>query len=465
MPTAMTHVPTQLNRNNSYWIDVDQRYALQTWPKYQVALERGEGCWLWDVEGKRYLDMMAGQLCVAVGHSHPDLVKAVQTQAQRLMQTGSPFVTPEEAGLSRKLAELATGNLSKSFFGCTGSDSNETAIRMARFCTGRSEMVGMVGGYHGSTYGAWSVTSRGYRRNRPQYGVGLPGVSFIPLPEHYHCPFCIERETCLDCLLYGLRIIDETTSGRPSAVFVEPVVGGTVTVLSEPYMRELRRYCDERGALLIVDEAVTGIGRTGKWFALDHWGVEPDMITLSKGLGGAVPLSAVVVSDKIAEKLESEGYMNTTSHRGDPFLCGAALANIDIIEREGLLKNAETMGEYLRAGLEGLKARHEVIGDVRGLGLFLGMEFVKDRASKEPALEIMSKVENYCLENGLILFTTPGVAVMRFAPPLTINKAEVDYAISILDAGIRSAFALTGTKKSKAGRSLQQRRESQHEKV
>lgn len=425
--------------DNSYWVDVDQAHTLQTWPKYPVALERGEGCWLWDVEGKRYLDMMAGQLCVAVGHAHPDLVKAMHEQIRRLMQTGSPFVTPEEASLSRKLAELCPGDVGKSFYGCTGSDANETAIRMARFCTGRSEMVAMVGGYHGSTYGAWSVTSRGYRRNRPQYGVGLPGVSFIPLPEHYHCPFCQGKKECLECLRYGLRMVDETTSGRPSAVFVEPVVGGTVTVLTEPYMRELRRFCDERDALLIVDEAVTGIGRTGKWFALDHWGVVPDIITLSKGLGGAVPLSAVVVNKKVADNLETNGYMNTTSHRGDPLLCGAALANIDIIEREGLLEHAEEMGQYLRAGLSSLKSDHEVIGDVRGLGLFLGMEFVKDRGSKEPALDIMTKVEQHCLENGLILFTTPGVAVMRFAPPLTITKAQIDFAVSVIDAGIKSA--------------------------
>jgi 2,2-dialkylglycine decarboxylase (pyruvate) len=429
--------------SNQYWLDLDKKYTLQTWPKYPIALDRGEGCWLWDVEGRRYLDLMAGQLCVAVGHSHPVLVKSVENQAKRLMQSGSPFVTPEEAGLSEKLAQLTPGDLTKSFFGCTGSDSNDTAIRMARFCTNRDEMIGLVGGYHGSTYGAWSVTSRGYRRNRPQYGVGLPGVTFLPLPEPYRCRFCHTEGRCdLTCLELGKEIVDETTSGRPKAVFVELILGGTVSVLTKEYLQAVRRFCDERNAILIVDEAVTGIGRTGKWFACEHFDVVPDIITLSKGLGGAVPLSAVTVREHLADQLESGGYLNTTSHRGDPFLCGVALANIQIIESEDLVGNTVRMGAYFRGELERLQATYEVVGDVRGMGLFLGVEIVIDKQSRRPALDVMLKIESLCLENGLIIFTTPGVPVLRFAPPLIIKKAEIDFAVSVLEEAIRSASGM-----------------------
>jgi 2,2-dialkylglycine decarboxylase (pyruvate) len=426
--------------SNQYWLDLDQKYTLQTWPKYPIALDRGEGCWLWDVEGKRYLDLMAGQLCVAVGHAHPTLVEAIHLQIKRLMQTGSPFVTPQEAQLSEKLSELTGGGLSKSFFGCTGSDSNDTAMRIARFCTNRDEMVGLVGGYHGSTYGAWSVTSRGYRRNRPQYGVGLPGVTFFPLPEPYRCRFCQPKGRCdLTCFDAGKELLDETTSGRPKAIFVEPILGGTVSVLTKEYFQALRQLCDERGALLIVDEAVTGIGRTGKWFACEHFGVVPDIITLSKGLGGAVPLSAVVVRKQFADFLEEGGYLNTTSHRGDPFLCGVGLANIQIIEQEDLLGNTERIGEYFRHGLEALKSTYDVVGDVRGMGLFLGIEIVTNQETRQPALDLMLKIESHCLKQGLIIFTTPGVPVIRFSPPLVIGKAEIDFALSVLDEAIRFA--------------------------
>ena len=424
---------------NEEWLAFDSKYALQSWPKCGVVLERGKGCWLWDVEGKKYLDFMSGQLCVSVGHSNDELLEAIRIQAARLMQTGSSFATKEEATLAKVLSDISPGGPKKSFFGCTGSDSNDTALRMAKFYDSREELVGLVGGYHGLSYGSWSITSRGFRQARPQYGVGLPGVTFIPLPEEYRCHFCQEQGKCnMRCFDYSVSFLDETTSGYPAAVFVEPIVGGTVTVPRTDYLKRLREFCTERGALLIVDEAVTGIGRTGKWFGFEHFDIVPDIITLSKALGGSVPLSAVVINEEVAEKLERNGYISTASHRGDPFLCAVALENIRIIREHDLIGNAGRVGAHMMERLKELKDRYEIVGDVRGIGLFLGIEIVRDKTSREPAVDLTDKITSRCLDLGLIVFTTPGIPVIRLTPPLMIGEAEADEGLSILERAIRT---------------------------
>lgn len=435
----------KLSGNNKDWSDQFQEYRIQTWSKNTIVLERGEGCRLWDVEGKEYIDLMSGQLCVSVGHSHPELLDAIQVQAGQLMQTGSPFTTPQEISLAKRLAEITPGDLYKSFFGCGGSESNETALRMAKFCTGRQEVIALTGSYHGLSHGSWSVTGRGYRLGHPEYGLGMPGVTFLPAPNPYRCFFCRQKMYCdLTCLEYSEDLLDKTTSGQPAAIIVEPIMGGSIIVPSREYMQELRRICTERDTMMIIDEALTGIGRTGKWFASEHFDVVPDIMTLSKSLGGAVPLSAVMVGKPVAEALESGGYIQTTSHTGDPFLCGVGMANIDIIQRYELVGNSERMGAYFKMGLEELKSRYEMVGDVRGLGLLLGLEIVTDKDSREPAPDLLDRIEHYCLEHGLILFTSKEmsskeVSVIRIAPPLVITKGEIDLALSILEEAIRSA--------------------------
>ena len=422
---------------NSQWIEAGQRWSLNAWQKFPIVPERGLGCTLWDVEGNEYLDMMSGQLCVSVGHSHPRLLDAVSRQAALLMQTGSSFTTPQEVALSKRLTELTPGDLQKPFYGCTGSDSVETAIRIARFATGRQEMVALSESYHGLSLAAWSVTGRGYRRGHPEYGPGLPGVTFLPTPNPYRCRFCSSRDGCsLACFGYSVEMLDLNTTGEPAAVIIEPVLGGPIVVPPPEYVRALRRFCTERGVLLIMDEALTGLGRTGKWFAAEHHDVVPDVVTLSKSLGGAVPLSATLVSESVAHRLEEGGYAQSTSHSGDPFLCGVGLANLDIIESEGLVEKAEIMGAYFRAGLESLRDQYEIVGDVRGLGLLLGLEIVTDKASANPAPDLMTQITSYCLRKGLILFTTPGTPIIRLAPPLVIGRPEIDRALTIMDEAI-----------------------------
>ena len=355
------------------------------------------------------------------------------------MQTGSSFTTPQEVELSRRLTELTPGDLQKPFYGCTGSDSVETAIRIARFATGRHEMVALSESYHGLSLGSWSVTGRGYRRGHPEYGPATPGVTFIPTPNPYRCRICSD-EGCasLACFEYSVEMIDLNTTGEPAAVIIEPVLGGPIVVPPAEYIQALRHFCTERGALLIMDEALTGLGRTGKWFAAEHHNVVPDIMTLSKSLGGAVPLSATLASESVTQRLEEGGYSQSTSHSGDPFLCGVGLANLDIIENEGLVERAEVMGEYFKSGLENLKDQYEIVGDVRGVGLLLGMEIVTDKASAAPAPDLMTQITGYCLDKGLILFTTPGTPIIRIAPPLVIGESEIDRALTVIENAIRA---------------------------
>ena len=431
---------------NEQWIEAGERWTLNTWQKFPIVPARGLGCSLWDVEGKEYLDMMSGQLCVSVGHSHPRLLDAVTRQSALLMQTGSSFTTPQEVALSKRLSELTPGDLQKPFYGCTGSDSVETAIRIARFATGRQELISLSESYHGLSLAAWSVTGRGYRRGHPEYGPGLPGVTFLPTPNSYRCRFCSRQDGCsLACFDYSVEMIDLNTAGEPAAVIIEPVLGGPIVVPPPGYMQALRRFCTERGALLIMDEALTGLGRTGKWFAAEHHNVVPDVMTLSKSLGGAVPLSATLVSESVARKLEEGGYAQSTSHSGDPFLCGVGLANLDIIESEGLVERAEVMGDYFRTGLETLRDQYEIVGDVRGVGLLLGLEIVTDKASAHPAPDLMDQITSYCLQKGLILFTTHGTPVIRLAPPLVIGEPEIDQALAIMEEAIRAVSEGVGS--------------------
>ena len=429
-------------RTNQEWLDEDGEYRLQTRQVFEPVLERGEGCLVWDVEGKEYLDLMSGQVCVSIGHSHPELLEAIAKQSARLMQTGLTFGTPQEIVLAKKLAELTPGDLHKSFFATSGSESNEAALRMAKFHTGRNEVASLVGSYHGATYGSWSVSGHSSAA-RKGYGTGMPDITFLPAPNPYRCHFCREKGACdLTCLEYSEDLLDKTTSGQPAAIILEPIMSaGGLIVPSKEYMHGIRRICTERGALMIVDEAQTGLGRTGRWFACEHFDVVPDILTVSKSLGGSVPLSATVVRKPIAEEIEAEGYAQVSSHLGDPFLCGVGMANIEIIERHDMVANAERMGAYFKSRLEELRDRYEVVGEVRGLGLLLGIEFVRSKDSREPAPELLHRVSSHCLERGVILFGGTIRHITRVAPPLVIDQGLIDHAVDILDEAIAGAVA------------------------
>ena len=449
----MTLLPT----TNKGWLELGQDYLLRH-PKRTATIvpERGEGIYIWDVEGNRYIDFQSGQLCVTLGHTHPKYLKALCEQAGKIIQTGTTFVAPSEVLLAKKIAEIAPNPLSKSFFACTGSESNEMALRLVRKVTDRFEVIGVQRGYHGQTYGSASITGRGGQL-REGYGPMVPGASFIPTPYTFRCPYCRQEECCnLGCAESAELVIDSTTTGKPAALFLEPMMSAAGQIVpSTEWMQRIGQICQERDILLVADEALICFGRTGKWFAFEHFGVVPDVVTCSKGLGGAVPICAVVTNEEIAERAISKGFMTFSSHQGDPLLCATALANLEIIDEENLVENARTVGAYFMEKLQDLVQRYEVVGEARGLGLCLGIEMITDGKSREPNFEGAQLVSDYCQQHGLLLqsllgevddnrlnrrqMEISGVHVLRFMPPITVTREQIDEAMEIVEGGLGMA--------------------------
>ncbi|RMF90273.1 MAG: aspartate aminotransferase family protein [Nitrospinota bacterium] len=439
------------------WLDLDERYRIQSTARLPLIPCRGEGAYFWDSEGKRYLDFESGQVCVSTGHCHPQMVEAITRQAHLLMQTGSGFTTLPQILLAKRLAELSSPPLQKSYFACTGSESNEAALRLAKVYTGRFEVVALLRSYHGRTFASWSLTGMGGSA-RAGYGPPMPGVTFIPAPYEYRCGYCQSTGTCnLSCFDAARDLIDRSTSGKPAAVFFEFVLSaGGMIVVPRNWVMALQEFCRERDTLLVADEAQTGIGRAGNWFCYQEYGIVPDIVTLSKSLGGGVPLSAVITSAAVADDAVAKGYMQSSSHTGDPLLCAAGLANIDIIEKEQILANVKEVGAYLKAGLQQIQHRYEIIGDVRGIGLLLGVEFVEDRERKTPSSRLATAVWRHCQERGLHLSYRPpahghaGVLadnVIRFLPPLILTRSQAAEALQIFEEGVKAAARGQGSQK------------------
>jgi len=429
------------------WIDRDRAVRIQSRFTFPEVLARGAGTCVYDTDGREYLDFLAGQVCAVTGHCHPRYADAIAKQAKVLIQRGSAFTDTCQIELAERVARLCPGDLNKSYFACTGSESNEAALRMVKLLTGRHEVVAVVRGYHGLTAGSFGITGLG-GVFREGYGPMQAGTAFLPAPYVYRCPFkgCDpDGSTCaMTCLDHGLDTLRRTTSGRPAAVFVEVVQSaGGVVVMPEEWLREIRRLCDEWGALLVIDEAQTGFGRTGRMFAFEHYGVQPDVLTLSKSLGGGLPVSAVVVRDGIAGRLEDLGYYQSSSHTGDPILSAAALANLTIIEEEGLVENAEKMGQLLKEGLSEIARAHPgIVGDVRGIGLFLGMEIIEDRSTRRPSSDLAVLISRSCQEHGLLVGHVPGAVsenIIRLLPPLTVTSSEVARALDVLSDAVERA--------------------------
>lgn len=442
----MTQQTQESQQIQASWIARDQAVRIQSRFTFPQVLASGRGTYVYDTDGTEYLDFLAGQVCAVTGHCHPRYVEAIEKQARTLIQRGSAFTDVAQIELAERVAQMCPGDLDKSYFACTGSESNEAALRMVKLLTGRHEVAAVVRGYHGLTAGSFGITGLG-GVFREGYGPMQPGAAFVPAPYVYRCPFkgCDQDggECALTCLEHGVDTLMRTTSGRPAAVFVEIVQSaGGVIVMPEEWLREIRRLCDEWGALLVVDEAQTGFGRTGKMFAFEHYDVLPDILTLSKSLGGGLPASAVVVRQQVAEELERRGYYQSSSHTGDPLLSAAALANLEIIEEEGLVENAEKVGKLLKDGLTEIASRHEIVGDVRGLGLFLGAEIVEDKESRRAASDLAVEVSSHCQANGLLVGHVPGAVsenIIRLLPPLTVSSSEAERALEILGGAVDQA--------------------------
>lgn len=408
---------------------------------YPEIVDKAEGCYVWDAAGRKILDFTSGQMCATVGHNHPNIVAAIRKSCDSALHLFSGMIPRSVVQLAAALAKIVPRPLRKSMFVNTGSESNDAALKMARLYTGGFEVVGLGGSWHGVTGNAGSVS---FASDRKGYGPGMPGSFVLPEPNAYRCPVRHCRDKCdRTCMQVGFEMYDMQSAGAPAAVIAEPVISaGGVIVPPEGYFAALQAEARKRGMLLIFDEAQTAFGRLGHWFAATYLAVTPDIMTVSKTLGGGVPLAGVITSDEIEEACHRRGFAFYTSHVSDPLPASVGVAVLETIEQEKLLARSREMGDYLAAGLLELQRRHEEIGDVRGMGLLRGIELVRDRETRAPFHELGALTTQRCLELGLsmnIRRRPERGSVWRIAPPLTVAPADIDLAMTIFDQALRES--------------------------
>jgi 2,2-dialkylglycine decarboxylase (pyruvate) len=417
------------------------RYGGDVFPK---LFRSAKGTAVKDSDGREYLDFTSGQMCATIGHNHPAIVEAVHRAGEKAFHFFSGMIPEVVAELAQTLAQdWLPGDLKKTIFINTGSEATEVALRMAKMYTDGYEVLALGGSWHGITGGASTVSMASDRRG---YGVPAPGVFVIPEPNAYRPYIQAETEeaSALANLELALKMFDMQSAGRGAAIMIEPIISaGGVLVPPRAFMQALRKAADERGMLLIFDEAQTAFGRIGTRTGAEYFGVVPDIMTMSKTLGGGLPLAAVATTAKIEEVLHERHFTFYTSHVSDPLTAEVGLAVLAVIEGEGLVARANEMGAYLRNRLQDLQQRYEVIGDVRGLGLLLGVELVQDRVSKAPAHQLGALTTQKCFEKGLsmnIRRRPERGSVWRIAPPLTVSHDEIDRAAAILGEALQESL-------------------------
>ncbi len=417
------------------------RYGGDTFPN---LFRSAKGCIVVDDTGREILDFTSGQMCATIGHNHPAIVQAVQEAGEKAYHMFSGMIPEVVAQLAETMAkDWMPKGLSKSIFINTGSESNEVALRMAKMHKEGFEVLAVGGSWHGVT-GAASAAS--FASDRKGYGVHVPGVFVMPEPNVYR-PYIAGMDgeaSALACLEMGLKMYDMASTGRKAAIIIEPIISaGGVLVPPQSYMKRLREAATERGMLLIFDEAQTAFGRIGHRHAADYFGVTPDIISVSKTMGGGLPLAAVATTPEIEEDIHRKGFTFYTSHVSDPLPATVGLAVLRTIQQENLIEKARTTGAYLRQRLQELQSRYEAIGDVRGEGMLLGVELVKDRGTREPYHALGALTTQRCYELGLsmnIRRRPERGSVWRIAPPLTATQAEIDRGVDILDAALKASL-------------------------
>ncbi len=421
-------------------VDLNKRYTFFSWSVQNqvnpIPVVRAEGVYFWDADGKRYLDFASQLVNSNIGHQNPKVVKAIQEQAAKLTFVAPGLASEPRGQLGRKLAEIAPGDLCKTFFTLGGAEANENAIKIARFYTGRHKILARYRSYHGATYGALAATGD-YRR--PPAEPAMPGAVHFLDPYCYRCPFGWTRETChRECISHVEEIIQYEGPEQIAAIILEGVTGTNGLIIPpDDYWPRSREICDKYGILLISDEVMSGWGRTGRWFAIDNWGVVPDIITTAKGItSGYVPLGAVIVREKIAKYFDDKYLYAGLTYNGHALACAAALATIEAYEEEAVFENVSRVGKYLGQRLEDLKARHRSIGDARYIGLFSALELVKDRRTKEPM--DLGALKAMLLSKGVYVFNFKNILFL--VPPLIIRETELEEGLSAIDEGL-TAFA------------------------
>jgi len=394
---------------------------------------RAEGATVTDVDGNTFIDFSSGVLVMNVGHCHPQHVADIREQAG-LVLNAYDFVTPPRVELAKKLVELTPPNLDKALILTTGTETIEAAVKMARRFTGKQEILSFYGGFHGRTYMSMSVGGKmGVKKG---FGPMVPGVMHAPFPDYYRPPVAGMTEEQVDryCLEQLDLLLDTVSTGEVAAALVETYQGAAGSrVPSKRFMQGLKAWCEAHDALLILDEVQASFGRTGKMFGFEHFDITPNLLCLGKGISCGVPCAAVVGESRIMDVLEPGSISSTNG--GNPLSCRAALASIRIIEQERLAENAARVGESMMQRCKRMQERSPILGDVRGMGLALGLEFVKDKKTKEPAPDLTKRVVDACYRKGLLLIAPIGFYgnVIRIAPPLMISEALAQIGLDILE--------------------------------
>jgi 4-aminobutyrate aminotransferase len=407
---------------------------------YGFVMDHGKGAEVWDVDGNRYIDFSAGIAVCSTGHSHPEIVKAIQAQAERFIHISSDYYHELMVRVGERINEIAPMKEDVTvFLANSGTESVEAAIKLARYATGRRQFIGFLGAFHGRSMGSLSFTAS-KARQQERFFPTMPGVWHVPYPDPYRPVFPIPPggdvgDAVID-YIEDVLFPEALPPDEVAAVLVEPIQGEGGYIVPPPnFFPRLRKMCDEHGILLIADEVQSGVGRTGKWWAIQHWGVEPDIVCIAKGIASGVPMGAMAARKSVGAKWKPGAHGNT--YGGNPLACVSALKTLELIEN-GYMQNAAEMGVYMLDALCEMQARHPTIGDVRGHGLMIGVELVKDQKTKEAARELRRQVVHRCFERGLLTLGC-GRSTVRFMPPLMIPKELVDEGLEIFERVVTEA--------------------------
>jgi taurine--2-oxoglutarate transaminase len=429
-------------------VELSRKFTFFSWSVQKdvkaIPAVGGKGVYYWDADGKRYLDFSSQLMSLNVGYQHPKIVAAIQEQATKLCAAHPNMASEPRGLLGRMIAEVTPGNLNKVFFTLGGAEANENAIKFARLYTGKNKIIARYRSYHGATYGAITL-SGDYRR--PPVEPGIPGVIHVFDPYCYRCVFGYTRETChRECITHIEEVIRCENPDTVAALFMEGITGSNgIIVPPDDYWPRLREITKKYGILLVSDEVMSGFGRTGEWFSVNHWNVVPDIMTMAKGLTSSyLPLGAVAVSEPIAQHFEDKYLYMGLTYFGHPMSCAAGIAAINVYKEDHLIENSKVLGKLLGEELERIKKAHVSVGDVRYIGLFSVIELVKDRATKEPMdAGTMGAIRNQLAADGLTTFVSQSWVFA--CPPLCITRDElltglniVEKALAIADAKVKA---------------------------
>lgn len=428
----------------------DRKYVLHSWSVQGTlkppVITRGEGIYFWDQYNKKYMDFASQLVNLNIGFNHPKVVQAIKDQADKLCYVSPSFANDARGKLAKKIVEITPSRISKCFFTVGGADANENAVKMARAFTGRHKIISRYRSYHGATYGAISLTGD---PRRPPVEPALPGILRAFDPYCYRCTFGQTYPDCkLECAEHIREMILYENPGTVAAVIVEPVTGSNgIFIPPLEYIKRLREICDEFGILLIADEVMTGFGRTGEWFGINLFDVEPDIMTMAKGCNsGYIPLGIVAVSKEIADFFNDKMLYCGLTYSGHPLACAAAVANIEAYEEEKLIENSRNMGQVMARELAIIKEMHPCVGDVRNVGLFGCIELVKDRTTREPLVPwngapgIMNELKDELWAKGLYLYMRWNYIFL--APPVIVNEEQLCAGLEIIDEALKIADPL-----------------------